>query len=167
MRRAFWILLFIVLLLVAGCRQQATPEAAQNDVTIDMHVEPETPAVGDSTLRVQVTNANGDPITDAKVSARGDMNHAGMQPVLADATGIEQGKYVIPFQWTMAGDWIVEITVELADGTKVSKTFDLSVSGDIMPGMSEATETMDMGAGDVTPEATETMNMGNDTGSSS
>ena len=142
MRRFYWIGLVLAVLLTAGCRQQAQ-EAEDSGVTIDLRTEPEDAAVGEATLIVTVTDAAGSPITDADVSARGDMNHAGMVPVLGEAetAEAENGKYTIPFEWTMAGDWFVEVTVELPDGATMTETFDLSV----MAGDAEAMPDMDMG----------------------
>ena len=57
------------------------------------------------------------------------MNHAGMRPVLGDATTDADGKATIPFQWMMGGDWIVTVSVTLPDDSEVSQEFNVSVSG--------------------------------------
>jgi hypothetical protein len=119
--------LLLVLLMLLGCRQQ-TPDAAQTGLMIDLRVEPEDSTVGEATLIITVTDASGSPVNDASVSARGDMNHAGMVPVLADVDGGAAGEYTLPFEWTMAGDWFVEITVTLPDGTTAVQTFDRHVA---------------------------------------
>ena len=151
MSKLRWILpILLVGLVMTGCRQQ-TQSAADANLDIALRLDPESPVVGQATLIVTVKDPSGNPVNDAKVSARGDMNHAGMVPVIKDAESSKDGEYTIPFEWTMAGDWTVEVTVEQADGTKVSKTFDESVA--VNP---EATETMNM---DMSAEATETMNM--------
>ncbi|MBZ0302686.1 MAG: FixH family protein [Anaerolineae bacterium] len=145
----------LVILALTGCRQQ-TQEAASANLQIDLRVEPEEPVTGDATLIVTVTDSAGNPVIATKVSARGDMNHAGMTPVIKDAEPSDGGEYSIPFEWTMAGDWTVEITVELADGTKVSQTFEESVAS----GPGKDSMNMDMGDMDMTAEATEAMDMG-------
>ena len=38
-----------------------------------------------------------------------------------------QGKVDIPFKWSMGGDWIVTVTVTLADDSEVSQDFNVSV----------------------------------------
>ncbi len=63
------------------------------------------------------------------------MNHAGMTPVLAEPTtdeadGNVDGVYHVPFAFTMRGDWIVTVSVVLADGTTFTQDFDLSVTAD-------------------------------------
>ncbi|MEM6528334.1 MAG: FixH family protein, partial [Chloroflexota bacterium] len=89
-------------------------------------------------------DSNGDPINDAQVNLRGDMNHAGMQPVLRDSSVGREGDYTVPFEWTMGGDWFVVVTAELPDGLTVEEEFDFTVAGDPMMGdMDMATEDMD------------------------
>ncbi|MFN8560534.1 MAG: FixH family protein [Anaerolineae bacterium] len=122
-------ILLIVLALAAGCQPPATPtpeRSAQAAQTIDLVVDPSPPAVGDASLIVTVTRDSA-PLADAPVSVRGDMNHAGMRPVLGDATTAADGTATIPFNWTMGGDWVVTVTVTLPDGSEVSQQFDQSV----------------------------------------
>ena len=70
----------------------------------------------------------GSPIDDAYLAVKGNMTHAGMVPVLAEVDGGgENGVYSIPFEWTMAGDWVVTVDIQLADGTKAQKRFDMAV----------------------------------------
>lgn len=51
----------------------------------------------------------------------GNMTHAGMAPVLADAVEVEPGVYVAGgFAFSMAGDWIVDAEVTTEDGREAS-----------------------------------------------
>ncbi len=119
-------LLFLILITAAGCRQQtATPST---DLNIMLAVEPDPLIVGDATLVITVNDASGAAVNDAKIAVRGDMNHAGMMPVFAEIDSGTDGKYRVPFEWTMAGDWIVEVTVTLANGEQVVKSFDAEVN---------------------------------------
>jgi hypothetical protein len=125
------LLLGITLVALAGCRQQPqviVPDEAT--VTIDLSVAPNPPAVGDATLVISVEDENGDPINNANIAIRGDMNHAGMQPVLRDVTNGREGDYTVPFEWTMGGDWYVVVTATLPDGKVVEKQFDYVVASD-------------------------------------
>jgi hypothetical protein len=66
------------------------------------------------------------------VTVEGNMNHAGMVPVLADpvrddADGVADGSYRIPFQFTMLGDWIITVSVERADGAEVEQNIEATV----------------------------------------
>lgn len=123
------LLVLIVLVLATACRQNPTPtpESSVQAAQIDLTIDPDPPAVGAGALVVTVTRA-GAPLTDAPLSARGDMTHAGMRPVLAEATTDASGGARIPFEWTMGGDWIVTIVVTLPDGSEVSQQFNVSVN---------------------------------------
>jgi hypothetical protein len=122
--RIWKLLTLMILSLLVGCRQQAPPEAS---LQIDLRAEPEAVSVGDSMLIVTVLDADGQPVNDAKVTARADMNHAGMVPEIETVESGTDGEYTIPFEWSMAGDWIIEVTVELESGVSQSQTFDLLV----------------------------------------
>lgn len=136
-RRLIITLFAAVLLLLAGCRDsgQPTPTAASNALTsaawqVDVHGEPFPNTVGDATLIVTVTEgAENVPATGLTVSARGDMNHAGMAPVLAEATEGDPGVYTIPWQWTMSGDWTVDFTLRSPDGGEAVQTIAVTVEG--------------------------------------
>ena len=118
----------LFLILLAGCRQSqqqaATPQA---DVQIGLTVEPTPPHTGDGTLLVTVTMPDGTPADVTRVEVRGDMNHAGMQPVFSGADLAEGGVYTIPFNWTMGGDWFLDVSVQLADGSTATRRFDVTV----------------------------------------
>lgn len=122
------LILFLVLTLV-GCRESAqpTPTAAPDAPRLTLTIDPDPPAVGDAALVISLTTPDGQPIDGAQITVRGDMNHAGMQPVIEASAGSEDGVYRVPFRWTMGGDWIVTITAVLPDGTQIVENVDLSV----------------------------------------
>lgn len=122
--------LLVSVFILGACRgNSAAVSPEQANITLALSVAPPQPAVGDATLIVTVRDADNQPINNARVAVRGDMNHAGMQPVLGNASVGIDGDYRIPFTWTMGGDWFVVVTVTLADGTVVERQFDYSVSG--------------------------------------
>lgn len=85
------------------------------------------PALGAAQLNVYVLN-DGNGVTGAEVKVTGDMTHAGMVPVLADATEVEQGLYASEgFEFTMAGDWIVTTEVKLPSGEKAMDDLKLTI----------------------------------------
>ena len=53
------------------------------------------------------------------------MSHAGMAPILADATEVEPGRYRTSLELPMAGDWIVLVHLTLSNGTRVDRQFDI------------------------------------------
>ncbi|MBK8024939.1 MAG: FixH family protein [Chloroflexi bacterium] len=91
------------------------------DVTVAIKVEPDPPAVGEANLRITLTGAGGAPIDGANVRARGDMDHAGMTPVLGETTQSQNGVYEVPFNWSMGGGWIVEVTATLPDNRGIAQ----------------------------------------------
>ena len=78
-------------------------------------------------MSVRLSDASGAPVEGASVSLKGDMSHAGMTPVLADAAETAGGVYQAQWVWTMSGDWFVTVTVALPDGRTLVRRFDLTV----------------------------------------
>jgi hypothetical protein len=130
LRRSFSLLIlsFMLACCLAACRQsQQTPTEAPG-ITIDLHVDPQPPVIDDSVLLITLLDAQKQPINDATIEVRGDMTHAGMQPVSATVEGGTEGQYQTPFRWTMGGDWVLTVTATLANGTVVTKTFPFTVN---------------------------------------
>jgi hypothetical protein len=135
-------LLLALLMSITACRQEEPPPAQAEAVLITFAVQPPTLVVGEALLLIGVVEDETlNAVEVSRLTVRGDMDHAGMVPVIAESTGGEGGQFEIPFQWTMGGDWIVEVTAELADGRTVTETFNVTISaegGDML--MPEATE---------------------------
>ena len=129
MRRV--LLLVILLLGTAACRQSQQQAATQTvggvNVQIELTLEPEPPATGEGTLLITVAGRDNQPVQVTRIDVRGDMNHAGMQPVFGSAESTVAGVYRVPFNWSMAGDWILEVTATLSDGSTASQRFDVAV----------------------------------------
>ena len=53
------------------------------------------------------------------------MSHAGMVPVFADVTELEQGRYRANMELSMAGDWLVLVHLTLPNGEKVERQFEI------------------------------------------
>jgi len=130
-RKARWLVwLALALLALPGCRRVETTDQAP-DVQLTLSADPEAPAVGPLRLDVALRDAGGAPIDGATdVSLRGDMSHAGMEPVLATAVGQGDGVYTADFAWTMAGDWIVTVVATLPDGRLKVAQFEYTVEAD-------------------------------------
>ncbi|MFL7839735.1 MAG: FixH family protein [Candidatus Promineifilaceae bacterium] len=117
----------VVLLLGSGCSRESR-NASSSNVQMNLTAIPFPAAVGQSRLVIRVTDLAGQPVSDAALSVKGDMTHAGMVPVLAEVKGgDEEGYYNVPFEWTMAGDWVVTVEATLDDGTRAKERFDLTV----------------------------------------
>ena len=94
---------------------------ASGDATDPIKVRVELagdPALGVLPVVVYILDGN-DGVTGAAVKVTGDMTHAGMAPVLADAVEPAPGLYrADDFAFTMAGDWILTTDIVLPDGSK-------------------------------------------------
>ncbi|MFK7802286.1 MAG: FixH family protein [Anaerolineae bacterium] len=121
---------FIILLagLLAACGGRNSSQT--NSSNYDISVDAESTNLGQTNLMVTVRDESDEPINDATVNIKGDMTHAGMQPVLGETSTANDGVYVIPYEWTMAGDWFVTIDVTFADGTSATERVDFNGIGD-------------------------------------
>ena len=117
---------FALLLAACGGRNSAN----QNNHNYNIEVSAASTQVGTTDLMVTIKDGDGQPVNDATVNIKGDMSHAGMQPVLGESSSATGGMYTIPYEWTMAGDWFVTVDVTLADGTVISERVDFSGIGD-------------------------------------
>ena len=128
--RSLWervFLLLLLLLLLPACRQSPPVDQAP-DVQVLLTPGPDSLFVGPITFDLTLWDADGQPLDGASpVTLRGDMSHAGMKPVQAQATGDGDGLYTADFEWTMAGDWTVTIEATLPDGRLTIATFPFSV----------------------------------------
>jgi hypothetical protein len=123
------LILLLITVVVGGC-SRVSQEAQQHQLQIEL-IEPlYPPGVGKYTLNVRVFDSNDTPIDDAAITVKGDMTHAGMVPVLGEASQGDKGLYTIPFEWTMGGDWVLIVQATLPDGTIAEETFTLTISDD-------------------------------------
>jgi len=77
------------------------------------------------TITLRVTDVSGKPVTGARVTFEGNMSHAGMVPVVADAREVEPGRYLSTMELSMAGDWNVAAHVTLPDGRRLDQQFEI------------------------------------------
>jgi len=157
---------FLMILMIAvACRQQTL--SAEN---VELDISVTDSLVGETTLIVTVTDADGNIIENpGTLSLRGDMDHAGMLPVIVESSDSDNGVFTVPFEWTMSGAWLVEVTLTLENGDVATQTFDFEIlteAGDDMGDMEMATEEADHDMHDMemsTEEADHDMDMGGET----
>lgn len=124
--RCRWVAFFTLTVFIAGCTSSTpTSENAVEDVKVDLAIKPDPPKVGDAEAVVTLKDKDGKPIRGATVKLEGNMNHAGMQPVFADAREIDAGQYQATLKFTMGGDWFILITGSLPDGRKLNRKIDV------------------------------------------
>lgn len=120
-------LLIGALALCVSCRQQKT--ATASDIALDL--SPADMRVGATAMTARVTDKDGKPVSQpGKLTLRGDMDHAGMRPAIAESDASENGVFIVPFAWTMGGSWQVEAMLELPNGEIVRRTFAYDIMSD-------------------------------------
>lgn len=122
------LVVIVIGLIGAGCgRMQAAATPVQDGFVMALDVQPSPPVVGGGQLVVTLTDPAGSPVADARLTVEGNMSHAGMKPSFGTVTAAADGRYTVAIQWTMAGDWYVDITATLADGRTIARRFPLTV----------------------------------------
>lgn len=114
--------------LLAACGSRSYP-TSNGDLQITLL--PPSVGVGHDSVRIQLYNREQSPITDATLTLEGNMNHAGMAPIIAGPVsdgddGARDGIYQASLPFSMLGDWIITVVVTLADGSE--RTQDINVT---------------------------------------
>ncbi len=82
--------------------------------------------MGPTTVNLKLTDfASSKPLSGARVRLEGNMTHAGMTPVFADAKEVEPGRYRATLELTMSGDWVVLIHIVRPDGRQIERQVDV------------------------------------------
>lgn len=112
----------------SGCRGDL-PEG-DPDLVMEVSISPTPPAVGPARLIILLRDTLGVPLEGAEIRVEGNMNHAGMVPVLGSATDQGEGTYVVSdFRFTMAGAWVLTLTARLPDGRQTEIRAETGVVG--------------------------------------
>ena len=122
-RRNALVVLCFSLALLQGCRRQTAQPAV---LRLTHEVSPQPPRVGQTKIALVLRDTAGQPVSGARIKLEANMSHAGMAPVLADATEAAPGNYVATLELSMAGDWIVVVHASLADGRKLDQQFEIN-----------------------------------------
>ncbi|MFQ5508857.1 MAG: FixH family protein [Leptospirillia bacterium] len=120
--------LAIALALVIGCTPAAEQEKRVGNLTVGVRTDPSPAELGDNTITFFVTR-DGAPLTDGIVRFR--MFMAGM-PMSTDTVWInaphtKRGRYTGVGDFSMGGEWQVEVSVETASGEPVQATFPYTI----------------------------------------
>jgi hypothetical protein len=118
-----WLALLAVTLPGVACGRGRHVDSTLN---LTWTLRPAAPVVGPAVLTVTLRDRAGAPVEGATVRLEGHMSHAGMAPVLADATQRAAGVYEVPFAFTMQGDWVLLVSAGLRDGRRVERRIDVA-----------------------------------------
>jgi YtkA-like protein len=108
--------------IAQACRKQ---ERKSPDLTFAPEISPQPPRVGKVTLTLNIKDASGAPVAGARLNLEGNMSHAGMVPVFAEASEIGPGRYRSVMELSMAGDWNVTVHMTLSDDRKLDHEFEI------------------------------------------
>lgn len=72
-------------------------------------------------ISLELTEPDGSPIKGAKVTAEGNMSHAGMVPIYFTFEETSPGRYLAKTRLTMAGDWILSVAAKTSDNRSVTR----------------------------------------------
>ena len=122
-RTAIWTCAGLLLLLALSACGRGNRDLS--DVTVDLAIEPSPPRIGPATITVSLRDAMDQPIRGAQMELEGNMSHAGMVPVLAQATEVEPGLYQADLEFTMGGDWFILVRADLPDGRSMERQVDV------------------------------------------
>src|SRR6266436_7739012 len=109
-------------LLLIGCHKPVEPQPA---LRVQFELAPQPPRRGPGVITLVVADAEGQAINGARVNLEGDMTHAGMGPVIAEAKEMGAGRYQAPFEFSMDGDWVVLVHITLPSGQTVERQFEV------------------------------------------
>jgi hypothetical protein len=116
------LLAVLLLAVVVSCGRG---EKDLPDVTVGLSISPEPPQIGPATITILLSDPSGQPIKGAEVSLEGNMSHAGMVPVFAQASEVDPGTYRANLEFTMGGDWFILVRAELPDGRSMERKVDV------------------------------------------
>lgn len=122
-KRHSLVALGIWLAIVAGMQGCEPRGASLPTLTLEHEISPQPVRVGPVTITFRLRDATNTPVTGAVMKLEGNMSHAGMAPVFADAKEIEPGVYRSTLELSMAGDWYVLVTASWSDNRKFEQQF--------------------------------------------
>ncbi|HYL99511.1 MAG TPA: FixH family protein [Blastocatellia bacterium] len=106
-----------------SCHRRTEAQAA---VTVEHEITPQPARVGTATITLKVADGAQKEVKGAHITVEGDMSHAGMAPVFAEAKETSPGQYQAPMNFSMGGDWVVLLHITLPGGQKVEQQFDVN-----------------------------------------
>jgi hypothetical protein len=117
--------------MYAGCARVNRDVDEAPEISVTVELEPDPAKVGAGQFLIHLNDADQQAVTGADIRLRGDMTHPGMVPEIGTAREVEAGIYQVrSFEWTMAGDWVITVQAELADGRQLQRQFEITVENE-------------------------------------
>lgn len=98
-------------------------------ISVGLAVVPTTPKVGENRLIVELTNAEGEPITDVAIDAYAEMPAMGAMPAMRAPADLEQvgpGRFEGVMDLSMRGEWPLTLEIENPRGADHRLQFNLA-----------------------------------------
>ena len=96
-------------------------DASTTVVVEEEEITPQPAVVGPAKITLQLADAQGGPLTNARLTVEGDMSHPGMSPFFAEAKEVSSGRYQAQLQFEMAGDWVLLLHIKLPGGQTIER----------------------------------------------
>ena len=113
---------------MGGMVAMAGPQEKQvGDLRVRVSTEPDPAQLGNNTLRLEVTDAQGQPVPDAAISLEYTMDMPGMMIDKAQASHTRGGVYEAKVRFTMAGPWGVTVSIQRPGQAEVRERFTVQV----------------------------------------
>jgi hypothetical protein len=103
-----------------GCGQDRSA-GGQVDIAWSVASAPST--ASDTAATITLRDPSGRPLSGARLRLEAQMDHPGMAAVVVPFVERTAGTYVASLQFSMAGDWILVASGELADGHRLTSQF--------------------------------------------
>jgi hypothetical protein len=118
----------LLLVMAGGCgRSQSTATETKDDYQVSFATDPAPPDQGAGTVIVTIKDKEGHGVGASRVAIEANMNHAGMKPENVVSTIGADGEYRLPLNWTMGGEWYVDVKITLPGGEMISRRFPVDV----------------------------------------
>jgi Cu(I)/Ag(I) efflux system membrane fusion protein len=102
-------------------------EKQVGSLAVTVSTTPDAAKLGENTLRVQIKDNIGKPITDAVVDLEYTMDMPGMLIDKAEAKHVGAGVYEAPVRFTMAGPWGVTVSIQRPGQAELRERFTVGV----------------------------------------
>jgi hypothetical protein len=110
--------------VIWGTAQIAAPARA---VQLQLTSAPFPSSVGNGSLIVSLTDEQGAAVESASVQLSATMMMPGMLPLAGHPGSPADGLYPQAIMWSMPGEWVVDVTAALPDGSSLQEQFKLYV----------------------------------------
>jgi Cu(I)/Ag(I) efflux system membrane fusion protein len=103
-------------------------EKTAGDLRLRLRTQPDPAKVGDTTLRIEVKDTRGQPITNAILTLDYTMDMPGMMIDKAQASHAGGGVYEVKLRFAMAGPWGVTVGIQRPGQAEVRERFTVNAS---------------------------------------